>query len=212
VADLYPMVVAERRRLADALDPLTDEQWATASLCAGWTVRDVLAHLVFPATASKLKVIVPFFKSGFNFDRMTNQLVRDDTRSGPELVKVLRKHAEHRFTPPGFGFEAPLTDVVVHGRDIERPLGIPATTDPQVARAVLDFVVSKRATLGNGFVHKGVTDGLRFEATDLNWAHGDGDAVVRGQTEALMLVILGRAVALGDLSGTGVTQLQERLA
>ena len=133
MADLYPLVVDERRRLAARLDTLTDEQWATPSLCAGWTVRDVAAHLVFPATTSKLRMIVPFAKSGFNIDKMTMQTVRADTRTGPELSAVLRKNAAHRFTPPGFGFEAPLTDVVAHGRDIGRPLGLPADIEPQTA-------------------------------------------------------------------------------
>jgi uncharacterized protein (TIGR03083 family) len=208
VADLYPMLVAERRRLADTLDALTDEQWATPSLCAGWNVRDVVAHLVVPATTSKLRVIVPFARSGFNFDKMTMDTVRAEMRTGPELVAVFRKTADHRFTPPGFGFEAPLTDVIVHGRDIGRPFGIPPAIDPQTARAVLDFVVTKKAT--RAFVRRGVTDGLRFEATDLNWAHGDGEPV-RGPSEALILAIVGRAVALADLSGTGVALLTARL-
>src|SRR3954451_9624647 len=108
------MLVAERHRLAHQLDTLTDDQWDTPSLCDGWTARDVVAHLVFPSTTSKLRVIVPFAKSGFNFDKMTMDTVRADRRSGPELTKALRKTAGHRFTPPGFGFEAPLTDVVVH--------------------------------------------------------------------------------------------------
>jgi uncharacterized protein (TIGR03083 family) len=209
MADLYPLVVDERRRLADQLDQLTDEQWATPSLCAGWTVRDVAAHVVYPTTTSKVRVIAPFVRSGFNFDKLTTQLVRADTRSGPELAAVLRKNAEHRFTPPGFGFEAPLTDVVVHGRDIGRPLGLPASIDASTARAVLDFVVSKKAR--RGFVGRGITEDLRFEATDLNWAHATGPEV-RGPAEAVILAILGRAVALPDLSGPGAVLLGGRLA
>ncbi len=209
--DLYQMLVAERRRLADALDPLTDDQWNAPSLCAGWTVRDVVAHVVFPSTTSKLRVIVPFAKAGFNFDKMTNDVVRADTRSGPELAAALRKSAAHRFTPPGFGFEAPLTDVVVHGRDIGRAVGMPAAIDPAVARAVLDFLVTKKATRGGAFVRPGLVDGLRFEATDLNWAHGDG-AEVRGSSEALIMALAGRAAAAADLSGPGAAALRDRLA
>jgi uncharacterized protein (TIGR03083 family) len=209
VADLYPLLVAERLHLADALDTLTDDQWNTPSLCAGWTARDVVAHLVFPATTSKLRVLVPFAKSGFNFDKMTTETARADRRSGPDLTKALRKHAEHRFTPPGFGFEAPLTDVLVHGRDLGRPLHLAPTFDPQSARAVLDFLMKKKAT--RAFVRKGLTDGLRFEATDLNWAYGDGPAV-RGTAEAVMLAIAGRSIVLDDLSGEGVVVMRERAA
>ena len=87
MVEAYPLLVAERHRLADTLDTLTDEQWATPSLCAGWTVRDVVAHLVFPSTTSKLRVIVPFAKARFDFDRMTMQTALGDTRSGPELER-----------------------------------------------------------------------------------------------------------------------------
>src|ERR1700759_5538638 len=112
MADVYPLLVSERHHLADLLDTLTDDQWDPPSLGDGWTVRDVVAHLVFPSTTSKLRAIVPFAKSGFNFDKMTTDTARADRRSGPELVKAYRKTAAHRFTPPGFGFEAPLTDTI----------------------------------------------------------------------------------------------------
>ena len=207
MADLYPTVVAERRRLADQLDTLTDDQWDTPSLCAGWSVRDVVSHLVFPSTTSMLRVLIPFAKSGFNFDKMTVDQVRGDRRSGPDLVKAFRATAGHRFTPPGFSFEAPLTDVIVHGRDIGRPLGLSPVFEPQSARSVLDFVVTKKAT--RAFTRRGFVDGLRFETTDLNWAHGDGPPV-RGTSEALILAIAGRAAALDELSGEGVAILRDR--
>ncbi len=207
MSDLYPMVCDERRRLADVLDTLTEAQWQTPSLCAAWTVRDVAAHLVYPATTSKLRVIIPFAKAGFNFDKFTIATAKADRRTGPELAKALRATAGHRFTPPGFGFEAPLTDAVAHGRDIGRALEIASSIEPQTARAVLDFLVSKKAT--RAFVTRGRTAGLRFEATDFNWAHGDGLAV-RGPAEALIMAILGRVQALDDLSGDGVDTLRSR--
>ncbi|MDF3337243.1 DinB family protein [Mycolicibacterium septicum] len=36
----------ERTDLAEFLATLTPEQWQTESLCAGWTVKDVVAHVV----------------------------------------------------------------------------------------------------------------------------------------------------------------------
>lgn len=39
------LITAERRRVADLLAGLDDEQWAAPSLCDGWTVREVGAHL-----------------------------------------------------------------------------------------------------------------------------------------------------------------------
>ncbi|HTD49614.1 MAG TPA: maleylpyruvate isomerase N-terminal domain-containing protein, partial [Acidimicrobiia bacterium] len=36
----WETIAAERLALADLLERLTPEQWATASLCGGWTVRE----------------------------------------------------------------------------------------------------------------------------------------------------------------------------
>lgn len=44
--DCMGLATEERRDLADLLDSLTPEQWATPSLCAGWSVRDVVAHIL----------------------------------------------------------------------------------------------------------------------------------------------------------------------
>ena len=209
MTDLHPEVVAQRLALADVLDTLNDPQWNTQSLCDGWTVRDVASHLTFPATASKLKVFVAFLKAGFNLDKMTMAMVRSDPQTGPQLAKQFRATASHRWTPPGFGFEAPLTDSVAHASDICRPLAIAMNPTPTAARAVLDFLVSKKAT--NGFIKKGRTDGLRFETTDVNWGFGEGP-LVSGTSEAVIMAILGRSAAYADISGDGVANLESRSA
>jgi hypothetical protein len=49
--------------------------------------------------------------------------------------------------------------------------------------------------------------GLRLEATDTQWAAGDGE-VVEGPVEALLLLLTGRVAAARDrLSGPGVARL-----
>ena len=208
MTDLHPLVVAERRTLADALETLTPEQWATPSLCTGWSARDVVAHLVWPAEHNAFDVFRNFVKSRFDLDRFTTMTAQADTRAGAELVGVLRATAGHRWTPPGFSFEAPLTDAVTHGRDICRPLGIHVPLASDHARAVLDFVTSRKAT--RGFVRKGRLDGLGFTATDLDWSAGRGEPVA-GAADDLILAMLGRAVALDALSGTGVAILRSRI-
>lgn len=40
------MATAERTDLADFLATLTSEQWEAQSLCEGWRVRDVVAHVM----------------------------------------------------------------------------------------------------------------------------------------------------------------------
>jgi uncharacterized protein (TIGR03083 family) len=48
-ANLQPVVAAEFSALAGLLDAASAEQWDTPSLCEGWRVREVVAHLTMPA-------------------------------------------------------------------------------------------------------------------------------------------------------------------
>ncbi|WP_414654919.1 maleylpyruvate isomerase N-terminal domain-containing protein [Iamia sp.] len=50
--DLFALLAAERRRLADELEGLTAAEWEQASLCAGWTNHTVVAHLTLPWSIS----------------------------------------------------------------------------------------------------------------------------------------------------------------
>lgn len=52
-ADIWSTVHAERRALVADLTGLRAEQWSTASLCPGWDVHDVLAHLVDTARTGR---------------------------------------------------------------------------------------------------------------------------------------------------------------
>ncbi len=44
-ATMMSMARAERAELAEFLATLTPQQWARPSLCAGWSVKDVVAHI-----------------------------------------------------------------------------------------------------------------------------------------------------------------------
>lgn len=205
--DTFAAIADERRTLADELESLSAEQWDTPSLCKAWTVRQVLGHLVMPLTVAGPKFLVGLLTSGFNFDKANVKLSNAVAEKSPdELLALLRLHAEHRFTPPGFGPEAPLTDVLVHGMDIRRALGRAHAFDGERQRAVLDFIGGG----SRGFVPKSRVAGLEFEAADLDWSRGEGD-VVRGAAEALMMAIAGRSAALADLEGPGVDTLRSRL-
>ena len=45
VDDIWNAIDEQRVRTADLLEQLTDDEWSRPSLCEGWTVRDVAAHL-----------------------------------------------------------------------------------------------------------------------------------------------------------------------
>lgn len=206
---LWSVITTERRRLADELESLTDEQWATPSLCPGWRVRDVVAHLVYPHEHSKGQIFVAFLKSGFNVDKFGLKTATADARPNREFPAALRAIAGSHWEPPGgYGPVAPLTDIVAHSQDIRRALGTTATFGPEALRPILDFVVTKKAT--RGFTKQGRVDGLALRATDVDWSHGSG-AEVSGTGEALTMTILGRTAALGELTGDGVGVLRSRV-
>ena len=189
--DHFAEIADERRGFADLIDTLTAEQLATPSLCLGWTVHDIAAHLVLPMVTNMA---------------LTRSLAR--IKSPAELAALLRKHAESRFTPPvGLGSIAPLTDAIVHAQDARRPLGIAREIPPARLLAILAFQVSPLAA--RGFVPKARTAGLSFAASDLDWTAGDGP-LVQGTGEALMMALCGRRVALDELTGDGLAEFASR--
>jgi hypothetical protein len=88
------------------------------------------------------------------------------------------------------------------------PSGRSVGVDPGALATSLEFVAGGRA---KGFVPKGRTDGLAFEATDLDVRVGRGPEVVRGPALALCSALCGRSSMLDRLSGDGVTVLAARI-
>lgn len=204
--DIWGMVEAERRDLADLAATLTDEQWDAPSLCAEWKVRDVVGHVNAVAMTGALAAIKGVVTNRFNVDRyLARDGITQGARPRAELVADLRAHAASRALPPMIKPHDLFGDVLVHGQDVRRPLGLARDIEPDHVRLVLDREKGNRM-LG---VAKRVA-GLRLVATDLDWSHGDGPEV-RGTGEAILMAILGRATALADLDGAGVPTLAGRL-
>lgn len=207
--DTFAEIAEERRAMADLLSRLTPEQRSTQSLCSQWSVHDVAAHLVTPLEVSIPKFMVAMLICRGSFDRANLRLTREQAaRPFAEIVNLLRSKADTRFTPPGAGPEAPLTDVLVHGLDITWPLGLTRPIPGERLEKALTFLTSPAA---RGLVPKGALNGLRIVAEDVDWAHGDGPTV-SGTAEALLLALTGRAPALRHLNGDGMATLRSRLA
>ena len=197
--------------MADLAEDLGDAELATASLCAGWTTRDVIAHLTLSVDPSVRRTIAALARSGFRPPRMVQLLTAAAAeRSDAELAGLLRDRAEHRWSPPGFGLEAPLTDILVHGVDIRLPLGRVHEPVPAALRAALDFAGGPKSSRGSFFTRRSHQKGLRFEATDLEWSHGEGPTV-RGPALPLLVALCGRPAVLDQLEGDGVAVLRSRL-
>jgi uncharacterized protein (TIGR03083 family) len=205
--EMFEAVIAQRRQLANTLDGLKDDEWNAASLCAGWKVRDVVGHLVSIIEIPIGKFVLGAAKAG-NFDRFADRAAREFGACDLQAIAATyRSLIDRRFAPPVIGPIAPLTDLFVHTRDIERPLGRAVTLDADAQRTVLDFLCGGKA---RGFVPSSRTKGLRFEATDLGWSIGSGP-VVSGTGEAIMMAVSDRGVALADLTGGGLAILAQRI-
>ncbi len=207
--DTFAEIADERRGLADLLAGLTAEQRAAQSLCGDWSVQEVVGHLVVPLQVSMPRFVLAMLASRGSFDRANTRLARQQAqRPYEELIETLRRRADSRFTPPGAGPEAPLTDLLVHGLDICWPLGLTHPVPADRRRTSLTFLTTSSA---KALVAPGLVDGLRLEAEDIDWSHGTGPTV-SGAAEALLLATTGRIVALDHLRGDGVATLRGRMA
>jgi uncharacterized protein (TIGR03083 family) len=201
----WPLVHAERAALADDLAGLTDEQWATPSLCGGLTVREVLAHLTAAATLNPVRWLAGVIRCRFDFDKQVAMRLAEQLGATPAEALDRFRRVVTSTTKPPLPVVAMLGESIVHGEDIRRPLGIrrdhPIETVTRVARYYQgsDLVV----------LAKGRVPGLRLVATDGPFTAGSGP-LVSGTTLALTMAMTGRAAYCGDLHGEGVPILRDR--
>ena len=204
-ADGWTTIHAERKALLADLEPLTEAQWATPSLATGWSVRDVLAHIVATAKLNPPRFFAGLAASGFRFGAFTTKgLAANRGSSGADALGGLRNELNATTHPPG-PLEAMVGEIVVHGEDIRRPLGISHPFPIDVLAGVADFDKSSNLLIGG----KRRVAGLTLRATDADWSSGSGPDVA-GPMLSLVLAIAGRKAALADLSGDGLSTLQTR--
>lgn len=205
--DVEALLDAERTALADLLDGLDEAGWATPSLCSGWSVRHVVAHLLMPYRLSAPRFMLKMVAGRFDFDRVADRWATAYRGSEKDLVEALRATASQKFNVPGSPPEAPLSHLVIHQEDIRRPLGSRHPVNPVSADSTLDQLTSPRA--GGSFT-PGLLDGLSVVSSDTGWRTGEGDEVV-GSASALITTIAGRRAALDELSGPGADRIRARL-
>jgi uncharacterized protein (TIGR03083 family) len=207
MTDVWELVHQERSALIDDLAGLTDDQWETASLAGGWTVHDVVAHLVDNARTTRVGIVVAMVRARFDFDRQNDQGVAREKGATPvETLDRLREVAGHTSTPPA-PLDSRLVEEVVHGEDVRRPLGLVRTYPLEAVERALRHQLKTSVALGGG---KQYAAGLRLLATDADLTIGEGPEVA-GPVLSLLLVASGRTVALDDLAGAGVGRLRAAL-
>jgi len=209
-ADRHERAAADIRFLRDdlvhLLSSLRGELWDASSLCEGWAVRDVVAHLIRLEAyiRSPLRYAFAVVGKGLRPNRFQEF---DAQRLAASLAprRLVRSLAEARYEKSWVWRHHPwpqmtVAELVIHGQDIRRPLGLQHEISSDQLRAVADVIVRHvprvfRYPLGGWSLPS-----LHFEATDANWSWGSGPTV-RGPLEAIVMTLAGRRQAASDLSG-----------
>jgi len=207
---VWQVIGEQRLSLAGLLEQLSDEEWRQPSLCAGWTVGDVAAHL----TLQQLRlggVIGMVARWRGSMDRTICYAARRRAAAWPagQIIAEIRDMAGSRRHTIGVTYLETLTDILVHGQDITIPLGRHRDMPLRAAAVAASRVLTMSWPPPLPAARK--VAGFRLTATDTPWSFGEGPQV-SGPIGALLLVCAGRLAALPQLSGEGAAGLAARLS
>jgi len=206
VFDVTALAAAERADLAVLLRSLTPQQWQTPSLCAGWSVRDVVTHMLSYEELNPTGFARRYARGRLRLYRANTIGLDDYAGHGPQqLLDLLDRSIRPRGFTTAFGGRIALTDGMIHQQDIRRPLGILREIPAERLVPALNF-----ARIAPPLGARWRIRGLRLAATDFDWAAGRGPEV-RGPGEALLLCIAGRRGVAEELEGPGQAILRARI-
>jgi uncharacterized protein (TIGR03083 family) len=203
--DTWSPIHAERAALAADLASLDDEQWTTPSLCAGLTVREVLAHLTASASLNGPRWLAGVIRCRFDFDAQVAMRLAEQLGSSPAETHARFEQVVTSTTSPPLPKLAMLGETIVHAEDIRRPLGLRRDYPIDVVTTVAGYYRGTDQVV----VAKGRVRGLCLTATDGPFTTGSGP-LVSGRTIALVMAMTGRATFCDELTGDGVATLRDR--
>ena len=179
---------AERERLASLFADLAPEQWDSPSLCAGWRVREVVAHITMPFRTKPLGLLAGLVRAGFSFNRYADRDARSTAheKSAAELVDLLRRNIDNPWQPPGGKDAGALSHDVIHGLDVTEPLGLPAPPADRIALVLASGGSRQLKYFGVDL------KGQRLIATDADVSVGEGANAVPMTAKEILLVVTGR--------------------
>lgn len=194
--DLTTETYAERARLATLLADLESDQWAAPSLCDGWRVREVVAHLTMPFRTSLPQLLKGLVRSRFSFERFADRDAKavTATLSDAAILELLRENIRHPWQPPGGGQAGALSHDVIHGLDIADPLGLPGPPPSRIVRVLEQAGPRNLRYFGVDLA------GHRLVADDVDVSIGEGTSH-RMPAKDILLVVTGRR-DLADVRGS----------
>lgn len=195
---LQPLVAAELAALATLLEGLPAADWDRPSLCDGWRVREVVAHLTMAARYTAAQFEQELRADGFDFGALSDRVAaRDGALPTSVLVADLQSDALARWAAPGGGYAGSLNHAVVHGLDVTVALGLDRRPPDETTRAALDGLTTEGAPTRTGVDLVGV----ELRATDLDWSWGSGRTIA-APAARLVLALARRPVAGVALGAT----------
>ncbi|GID93950.1 maleylpyruvate isomerase family mycothiol-dependent enzyme [Amorphoplanes digitatis] len=202
---VWQAIDTQRANLCDLLADLGDDQWRQPSLCAGWTVRDVAAHLTLQQLGPAA-VLAQMLKWRGSIDRTTAHAarLRATALTTEQTIAEIRATIGSRRHIFGVTHLETLCDILVHSQDIAIPLGRSLDMPADAAAVAAGRALSMRWPPPLPSVK--AMAGFRLTATDTSWSTGDGPTV-QGPMAALLLACCGRLAALPQLSGDGAAEL-----
>jgi uncharacterized protein (TIGR03083 family) len=212
--EVWPAIDAQRARTADLLETLAPQEWDHPSLCEGWTVRDVTAHLAMQPVGLGAAV-----RGALRHPGGLNRLIRETARSRAaqptdRLVADIRAAVGSRRPNVGVTPLETVVDIVVHGQDIavplSRELAVPARTAATAATRVWSYRTTRRGRNKARVFRTLPCERYKFTATDTSWSAGDGPEI-HGPVLAILLVLTGRPAGLPHLTGAGAAALAGQL-
>jgi uncharacterized protein (TIGR03083 family) len=194
---LYALASDEQADFVNLVRGFGDDQWGVVSLCAEWSVRDVVLHCAIHVHRSTWEAVKGTEKS------MQREIEAQRSIDHGALMDRLAAP----ITAGSLGVQ--LAELMIHQQDVRRPLGVHRDIPADRIVTVLDSCLSRAGSIGIANARKRAR-GLRLVATDVDWSWGAGQGV-RGPAEAILLAINGRAV-VDDLEGDGAETLNAQIA
>ncbi|PXX58842.1 uncharacterized protein (TIGR03083 family) [Nocardia tenerifensis] len=190
-------ITNERTDLAELLSGLDAASWDAPTLCKGWRVREVVAHMTMPYRLSGPRFAFEMVRAMGSFHRMSDRTARQDAAelTAEDLLKSLWDNVAHPWKPPGGGFSGALSHDVIHGLDITVALGLGRKVPEDRLRLVLAGINPKSVKFFGVDLK-----GIELRAEDLDWSYGSGE-VVSGDAQDLLLVLCGRTLPAEKLRG-----------
>jgi uncharacterized protein (TIGR03083 family) len=205
---IHAAIAQERRGIGDLIDSLDEAQLSTPSLCAGWDVKTVGAHLASFLAEGTFRVARLGLRRG-SPDRAIDELARRRAQlPAAEIAASLRDLADHRYWRPPPQAPGLLAEVLAHSGDIRIPLGLPFEPDPHLTATALDFLTGP---VPIGLVPLGRLRGISWHAIDMDRTWGKGQEI-RGRAAELLMATVGRTTVLGALDGPGLPLLRRRIS